>query len=127
MAVTKLRGRQTRANDKYDPLGNGLASDAEVESRVRQHSSLFHHNRTDVTKLLFGTDGALTDIKTFNNEEEDILLAHSAFSFDDFGNLISIDKKVYTVDGSELYMNTVKTFTFDDFGNLLSIGNEKIV
>jgi len=126
MAVTRLRGKQTRANEKYDPKGAGLASDAEVEARVQQHSSLFHHNRTDVTKLIFDTQGDLTDIKTFNNDDEDILLAHSAFTFSD-GNISVIEKKIYSSDGSALYMHLKKTFNFDANGSLQNIQNEKII
>lgn len=126
MSVTKLRGRQTRASEKYDPSGTGLASDAEVEARVKSHSSLYHHNRDEVIKLTFDTNENLTDIKTFNNNTEDILLAHSNFTFSN-GNLIEINKKVYKEDGSALYMHLRKTFSFDINGNISSIGNEKII
>lgn len=124
--VTKLRGAQTRASEKYDPSGQSLASDSEVEARVRLHSTLFHHNRDDVIKLLFDIDQNLTDIKTFNNDAEDLLLAHSAFTFIN-GEITEIDKKVYAQDGSELYMHLKKTFNFDANGNLTSITNTKII
>jgi len=123
--VTKLRGRQTNASKIYDPLGTGLASDGEVEARVKLHSALYHHNRNDVTKLLFDDDQNLTDIKTFNNENEDILLAHSAFTFDN-GNISEIDKKIYSEDGNTLYIQLKKTFNFDTNGNLTSIDNKLV-
>ena len=126
MAVTKLRGKQTRANEKYDPSGAGLASDAEVEARVKLHSSLFHHNRDDITKLIFDINNNLTDIKTFNNANEDILLAHSSFTFVN-GEISVIDKKVYKSDGLSLYLHLTKTFLFDANGNLTSIDNKKII
>ena len=124
--VTKLRGRQTRASEKYDPSGQGLASDSEVEARVRQHSTLFHHNRGDVTKLTFDSEENLTDIKTYIDDDESILLAHSNFTFTE-GNLSEINKKVYTVDGSEIYMHLKKSFTFTVNGTLDKIINEKII
>jgi len=126
MAITRLRGRQTRASEKYDPSGTGLASDKEVESRVRQHSSLFHHNRNDVIKLTFDSNRNLTDIKTFNNDNEDVLLAHSSFTFSG-DDITEIDKKVYSEDGTTLYMHLKKTFTFDTEGTLVSIENNKII
>jgi len=126
MGVTKLRGRQTRASEQYNPSGTGLASDSEVEARVRQHSSLFHHNRNDYTKLYFDTSGNLTDIKTFSDAIETLLLAHTAFTFLN-GNLNTIDKKVYNENGIGLYLNTIQTFNFDVNGNLTSIDNKKIV
>jgi len=125
MAVTKLRGRQTRASEKYDPSGTGLASDSEVEARVLQHSSLFHHNREDVIKLTFDINGNLTDIKTFNNDAEGILLGHSSFVFTN-GDLTRIEKKVYLEDGSGLYMHLTKDFTYLN-GNLDKIINTKII
>ena len=126
MAVTKLRGRQTRASEKYDPSGTGLASDSEVEARIRKHSELYHHNRNDVTKLYFDTNENLTDIKTYNDSNENVLLAHSAFEFID-GNLSKIIKKVYENNGAKLYMHLEKIFSFDINGNLESIANNKIV
>jgi len=127
MRVTKLRGRQTRASDSYNPSGEGLATDAEVEARVLSHSKYFHHNRDDFTKLYFDVYGNLTEIKTFNNSSENILFAESLFSFDSFGNLTEINKKVYSEDGQSLYLHLKKTFNFDVLGNLISINNEKIV
>jgi len=122
VAVTKLKGRQTSANDKYDPSGTGLASDREVELRVQQHSQMFHHNTNDVIKLYF-TDGLLSSIKTFNNDDEDILLGETTFTFES-GDLSEIVKKIYN-DKGELYMHLKKTFIFNN-GELLKITNEKI-
>ena len=127
MAVTKLRGRQTRASEKYDPSGTGLASDSEVEARVKLHSALFHHNRNDVIKLVFDTAGNLSEINTFNNAAEDILYGSSIFTFDSRGNLNLITQKVYNQDGLSLYSHIDKIFTFDVDDNLVSIKNSKIV
>ena len=126
MAVTKLRGRQTRASEKYDPSGTGLASDAEVEARVKKHSELYHHNRDDVTRLYFDTSENLTDIKTYTDSNENVLLAHSAFTYSD-GNLSKIINKVYEKDGSTLYSHIEKIFSFDANGNLETITNNKVV
>ena len=125
--ITKLRGIQTRASDSYNPDDVGLASDAEVEARVRKHSKYFHHNRDDVTKLTFDSVGNLTEIKTYNNDNEDKLYAESLFDFDDLGNLTEIEIKIYEEDSDDLYMHLKKTFNFDDYGNLTKIDNEVVV
>jgi len=123
--VTRLRSHQTRASERYDLEQENLATDQEVETRVRKHSSLFHHNRNDNTELEFDAQGNLSEINVYS-EDGLILLARSTFSFDAGGNLNSINKKVYEMDGSEIYMELQKDFVFDTNGNLSDIQNTKI-
>ena len=100
----------------------------ELNLVVQEHSNheqLFHHDRNEVIKLIF-SNGTLTDIKTYNNEAGDILLAHSAFIF--AGETLSIIEKItYNIDGIDIYQHLKKTFIYDMQDNLERIINEKIV
>ena len=89
------------------------------------HKELFHHDRNEVIKLIF-VSGVLTDIKTYNNEAGDILLAHSAFTFID-EVLQKIDKITYNINGIDIFQHLRKTFIYDIQDNLEKIINEKIV
>jgi len=121
--VTKIRARQTRANEKYTADDTSLATDGEVETRVRQHSSLFHHARNEVIKLYF-TNGDLTNITTYDNDAEDNILIDTSFVYAN-GDLTEIEKVTFNSDGSE-YLHLSKSFEYDVDGNLVKINNNKV-
>jgi hypothetical protein len=106
--ITKIRAEQTRADEKYDPSGHSLATDSEVESRIRKHSALFHHGRDDNSKMTFDADGKLTDIRVWD-ETDTLLLQHSEFTYDLSGNLTTLVKTVWEEDGAE-YTKLQKDF-----------------
>ena len=119
--LTKLRAHQTRASERYDIEEENLATDKEVEERVRKHSRLFHKFRDDNTYFNFDTEGNLTQILTKDQTNTDIL-QQVDFSFDVAGNLSSIVKEVFD-ENLDRYLKLQKNFNFDVNGNLESIEN----
>ena len=116
--ITKFRAPQTRAAEEYDTSGENLATDKEVETRVRKHSSLFHHFRNDNTSFNFDNEGNLAQILVKN--ENDDVLTQVDFDFVD-GDLNKITKEIK--DEGQSYVKYEKTFIFDD-GTLSSIDNK---
>ena len=102
-----------------------LEAFVQIHNNPHNHEKLFHHDRNEVTKLTFN-NGTLTDIKTYNDDQETILLAHTRFTFlQDTLNVI--DKITYTIDGTGIHQHLRKTFIYDANNNLEKINNEKIV
>lgn len=120
--VTKIRAPQTRAAEKYDIVEESLATDNEVETRVRKHSSLFHHNRNDNTQFIFDSLGRLSEINIIKPGTIE-LLQKSIFTFDIDNNLSNITKTIY--DGLEIYTTLSKDFIYLN-GNLLEIQNKTL-
>jgi septation ring formation regulator EzrA len=121
--VTKIRARQTRAEEAYDISGGNLATDKEVETRVRKHSALFHHYRDDNTHFHFDVDGNLNKIVISDDSDTD-KYQQSDFTFDSDGNLSSIIKEIWDPEGNQ-YVKMQKDFLFVD-GNLTEIQNRII-
>lgn len=122
--LTKLRSTQTRAAERYDTEEENLATDREVELRVRKHSALFHSYRDDNTHFTFDASGDLTQIIT--QDPTDVSLYKQAdFSFDASGNLTQIIKEVWDHEGNS-YVKMQKDFSFDASGNLTEIQNRII-
>jgi len=122
--LTKLRAPQTRASEKYDTGGENLATDAEVEKRVRKHSALFHHNRDDNSEFNFDADGNLAQI-TVTDPLGIEVLQQSDFTFSLDGNLSQIIKEIWDEEGNQ-YVKFQKDFIFDSNGNLETIENRII-
>jgi len=120
--VTKIRASQTRAGEAYTKQDNSLATDREVEERVKKHSTLFHHNRNDNTIFSFDADGNLTSIEIKDPDTNDTL-QKTDLSFDTDGNLSIIEKTIYD-SADTVYTKLKKTLDFDADGNLSSISNE---
>jgi len=89
------------------------------------HDELFHHDRNEVIKLTT-VNGVLTEIKTYNNDTEDVLLVHTQFTFID-EVLQVINKITYNTDGVGVNRHIRKTLVYDIQDNLQKMINEKIV
>jgi len=119
--LTKLRAKQTRAGDKYAPSEENLATDAEVEARVRKHSQIFHGVRDDNTVFSFDADGILNAIDSYKpgNTEK---LKHSEFSFDSDGSLTGIYIEIYDINLNS-YVKKQKDISYDSDGIITGISN----
>ena len=122
--LTKLRARQTRAAEEYTADDFNLATDGEVERRVLQHSSSFHHNRNDNSIFTFNVDGDLTKIE-ITTQDGLSLLQETLFTYDANKNITQITKEVWD-DSSQQYLKLQKDFNFDANGNITNIVNTKI-
>lgn len=122
--VTKFRSRQTRAADTYSADDENLATDGEVEQKVRKHSTLFHGVRDNNTHFIFDADGNLSQIITQDPANAE-LYKQTDFVFDANGNLSQIVKEIKDVDGSS-YTKLQKDLLFDINGNLNEIQNRII-
>jgi hypothetical protein len=122
--LTKLRAHQTRASERYDTEEENLATDQEVEQRVRKHSALFHGFRDDNTHFDFDTSGNLAQIITQDPTDTN-LYKQSDFTFDTSGNLTQIIKEIWDHEGQS-YVKMQKDFIFDSNGNLIEIQNRII-
>lgn len=112
MAVfTKTRGTQSRASEQYNPNSDSLATDKEVEDRVRKHSSFFHSNRNEFTEYVLDVNGVLTDIMTYADDTKMHIHNQTNFIYT-LGVLTEINKRVYESDGITLYSHTTKTLNY---------------
>ena len=122
--LTKLRARQTRAAEEYSADDFNLATDGEVETRVRKHSALFHHNRNDKTEFTFNAQGDLIRMEILTPNGID-LLQQTDFVYDINGNMTTVIKEVFDEDLNQ-YVKLQKDFNFDGNGNISSIDNNII-
>lgn len=116
--LTKLRAHQTRASESYDTEEENLATDKEVEQRVRKHSWIFHGNRDDTTEFTFSNDN-IQSIETKNGTS---LYKKTDFTFDSDGNIQTLIKE-YFDENLQSYVKMKKDFLFDSDGNIQNIQN----
>ena len=105
--LTKIRSSQTRAKEEYNPSGDNLATDNEVESRVKKNEELFLGNRDENQKMTFDVEGNLTDLRKWDDTDT-ILLEHNEYVYTN-GDLTSITETVWDDLGEE-YTKMTKTF-----------------
>jgi len=117
--LTKMRARQTRAADNYSASDESLATDGEVERRVRKHSAIFHGIRDDNTEFIF-EDGVLSSIKVYLPDTDDVIKS-SDFTFDN-GILTGIYNEVYDLE-LDVYVKKQKDLSYDSTGTIESIKN----
>lgn len=109
--ITKTRGTQSRANEQYNPNSDSLATDKEVEDRVKKHSAFFHSSRNQFTEYVLDGSGTLTDIMTYVDDTKTQLHNQSNFTYT-LGVLTEINKRVYENDGITLYSHTQKLLNY---------------
>ena len=119
--LTKLRAKQTRAGDNYTADDSNLATDGEVEARVRKHSSIFHGVRDDDTVFSFDDSGNLSNITAYIKDGSDVL-KDTDFSFDASGNLVTIISEVFDMELNS-YAKKQKDFYYDENNNINKIIN----
>jgi hypothetical protein len=124
--VTKLRVQQTRADEKYDPIGDSIASDKEVEARVKKHSSMFHDSREEYKEFVY-TSKLLTELNTYYDVGKTIKAETNDYVYSGNKTLISTERKIYDDDGVTLYSHIIKTFNYDGQGDLIGIVTTKII
>lgn len=123
--ITKTRGSQTRAGEEYNPLSDGLASDREVEDRVKRHSADFHSNRNEFTEYILDEFGVLTDIMSYADDTKTQIYTQTNFVYTE-GSLTQINKRIYEPDGITLYAHTQKVLNYVG-DTLVDITTVKIV
>ena len=119
--LTKLRARQTRAGDSYTADNSNLATDGEVEARVRKHSAIFHGTRNDDTTFSFDGEGNLSNITVCASGTSDILKSVD-FIFDENGNLSSMINEVFDLELNS-YIKKQKDLSYNTNGNIENISN----
>ena len=120
MALTKIRSRQTRAADEYSPEGDNLATDTEVENRVRKHSSIFHNIRNFDIKFEFNSNDDISKITYYKQGTTDVL-KEANFTYNSDNDIDTITKEIFDNDLNSY--NKVKIeFTYDN-GDIKNIKN----
>jgi len=121
--LTKIRANQTRAADAYTADNNNLATDGEVEQRVRKHSELFHHNRDDKTVFTYDVNGNLSKLEIYADDNIS-LLQETSYTYLN-NSILQIVKEVWDADLLQ-YLKLQKDFIYNASGNIISIQNTKI-
>lgn len=117
--VTRIRGLQTTAGASFDSKDeNNLATDREVEERIKKHSYMFHNNGNGKTEFEFDEDNNITSIKIFDNENN--IKQESTFLFES-GILTKIVKEIF--DENQIsYSKIQKDFVYNN-GNIQLVTN----